>query len=390
MRRRTLVPIGSLAAVLLAVPALPADAAAPELSGTVTLGGVVRAQVPVSWSEVGSDVVVSGTTDASGRYRLPAPAAGTRYIVSVNVRDAATRPRAAVTGFLPTYTGAGPDAVPAAAMVEPATATGGDRALDVAVDAATRVRGSNAAFAKREVRLVTLGGRTTATTTADAKGAWSFLVAPGSYRIVVLGTVRWLDHRSRPFAVPGGETVVVASSPVRSGTISGRRTWRGKPAAKVHVWRQGPTRSEEPDDDPVVTDAKGRYRFAGLKPGRFTVRFGSTGEASDRAPYLPAKRERTVRSGRTTIVDASLVRSAVLDGRFDAPAGAKRYVVQIRRGGATGPLVRSTSLPASTRTAKNPVRASGLRGGTSTVQVVDTTRGTKGRSAETSCRLVRT
>jgi hypothetical protein len=377
VRRRTLIPIGSLAAVLLAVPALPAHAAAPGISGTVTLGGTARAGVPVSVSEPGGDPLAEARTDAAGRYALPAPAAGTRYIVSVNVRDAATRPRAAVAGYLPTWTGAGPDAVPAAALVEPATATGADRALDVAVPAATRVRGANAAFAKREVRLVTLGGRETATTTADAKGAWSFLVAPGSYRIEVFGTVRWLDYRSRAFTVPGGETVVVRSSPVRSGTITGRLTWRGKPVGKVHVWLQGPTRSEEPDDDPVVTDAKGRYRFAGLKPGRFTVRFGNTGEASDRIPYLPAKRERTVRSGRTTVVDAALVRSAVLDGRFDAPSGAKRYVVQIRRGGATGPLVRTTSLPASTRTTKNPVRAAGLRGGTYTVQVVDTARGTK-------------
>jgi hypothetical protein len=372
VHRRTLLTVSALAAALLAVPALPAAAAdSATLTGTVTLGGALQAGVPVAWSAPGSTVLTSTVTDSDGHYFLPAPAAGTPYIVSANVAEPLTRPHAAVPGYLPTYTGAGPDDVPAAALVEPAVSSGTDRTLDLTVPAATRVLGTNAAFAKREVRLMTLGGRQAAATTADAKGAWSFRVAPGSYRIEVLGTVTWLDYRSKPFAVPGGDAVVVRSSPVRAGVIAGRLTAKGRPAAKVHVWLQGPTRGEEPDDDPVRTDAKGRYRFTGLVPGRFTIRFGTTGAVDDHAPYLVGSRERTVRSGRTTVVNAALTRGAVLDGRFDAPHRAKRYTVQIRRGGATGALVRSTSLAASARTAKNPVRAYGLPTGTYTVQAVD-------------------
>lgn len=196
-------------------------------------------------------------------------------------------------------------------------------------------------------------------------------MAPGSYRVAVFGTLRWLDYRSKPFAVPGGDAVVVKSSPTRAGAITGRLTSGGKPAAKVQVWLQGPTRGEEPDDDVVRTDARGRYSIPGLVPGRFTIRFGSTGASTDRTRFVAAQRERTVTAGRTTVVDATLVRGAVLVGRFDAATGSKQYVVQIRRGGATGPIVRTGSFPASARAAKNPVEAFGLPTGTYTVQAVD-------------------
>lgn len=369
MRSHLLVP-GALLAALLLVPAVPATAAAPTLSGTVRLGADVRGGVPVAWFEPGSRVVTSTTTDAQGHYSLPAPPAGTRYVVAANVRGVLTAPRAAVASHLAVYTGAGPDDVPAASLVEPAVATGADRTVDVTAPAATLVRGAHPAFAGRPVRLMTLGGREAASTDADAKGAWSFRVAPGGYRIEVPGTTTWLDYRSKPFAVPGGETVVKRSSPVRAGAIAGRLTWRGKAAAKVRVWLQGPSRSEEPEDDVVRTDASGRFRFAGLLPGRFTVRFGSTGDSNDRTRFVVAKRERTVRAGRTTVVTAALVRGASVDGRFDPADGAKSYTVQLRRGDATGPLARTFSLRAARGTA-NPVQLFGLRGGTYTVQVVD-------------------
>ena len=38
------------------------------------------------------------------------------------------------------------------------------------------------------------------------------------------------------------------------------------------MWLNGPSRTADPDDDPVRTDARGRFRFAGLLPGRFVVR----------------------------------------------------------------------------------------------------------------------
>jgi hypothetical protein len=370
MRSSLLIPGAVLAAVLL-VPAVPATAAAPTLSGTVRLGADTRAGVPVAWFEPGSRVVTATTTDAEGHYALPAPPAGTRYIVAANVRGVLSEPRAAVASHLATYIGAGPDDVPAAALVEPAVSDGGDRDLDVTADAATLVRGAHPAFARRQVRLMTLGGREAATVDADAKGAWSFRAAPGGYRIEVPGTTTWLDYRSKPFAVPGGETVVKRSSPVRAGTIAGRLTWHGKAAAKVRVWLQGPSRSEEPDDDPVRTDASGRFRFPGLLPGRFTVRFGNTGDGDDRTRFVVAKRERTVHAGRTTVVDAALVRGASVDGRFDPADGARTYTVQVRRGDATGPLARTFSRKAARGTAKNPVQLFGLRGGTYTVQVVD-------------------
>lgn len=368
--RRLLLPGAILAAGLL-LPATPAVAAAPTISGTVDLGGGTQPGVPVAWFEPGTKVLTSTTTDAAGHYSLPAPPAGTRYVVAANVSRVLTAPRAFLPSHLPTYTGAGPDDVPAASLVEPAVSTGADRTLDVRVDPATRVTGTNAAFAKRPVRLLTLGGREAATTTADAKGTWSFRVAPGSYRIAVFGTVQWLDYRSKPFAVPGGDTVVVRSVPKRAGTISGRLTAAGRPAAKVRVWLQGPTRGEEPDDDPIRTDRNGRFRAEGLVPGRFTVRFGNTGDGTDRTPYLVGKRTVTVASGRTATVRATLRRGATLDGRFDSAPGGKQYVVQIRRGGATAPLVRTASFPASTRAARNPVAAFGLPTGTYTVQAVD-------------------
>ena len=370
MRSRRLIPAALLAALLL-VPAAPATAAAPTISGTVDLGGGTSGGVPVAWFEPNGKVLTSTTTDASGHYSLPAPPAGSSYIVAANVSRVLTAPRAFLPGSLPAYTGTGPDDVPAASLVEPAVSTGADRTVDITVRPATRVLGTNAAFANRPVRLVTLGGRDTATTTADAKGAWSFRVAPGSYRIAVFGDLRWLDYRSKPFVVPGGDAVVVRSSPTRTGTISGRLTSGGKPAARVQVWLEGPTRGEEPDDDIVRTDAQGRFTIRGLVPGRFTIRFGNTGHTPDRTRFVADAVTRTVTSGRTTAVTASLVRGAVLDGTFDSATGAKQYVVQIRRGGSTGPVVRTGSFPASARTAKNPVEAFGLPTGTYTVQVVD-------------------
>jgi hypothetical protein len=370
MRLSLLVP-GALVATLLVLPAAPASAATPTISGTVVLSGTTQPGVPVAWFEPSSKVLTSTTTDAAGHYSLPAPAAGTRYIVAANVSRVLTAPRAFLASHLPTYTGAGPDDVPAAALVVPATSTGADRTVDIAVPAATRVLGTNAAFANRPVRLLTLGGRETATTTADAKGAWAFRVAPGSYRIGVLGSVQWLDYRSKPFVVPGGDPVVVRSSPQRAGTISGRLTSGGKPAAKVQVWLQGPTRDPEGDIEDTTTDANGRFSLPGLLPARYTVRFGNTGSTVDRVRYVAAKQPVTVTAGRTAVVHASLTRGAVLDGTFDAATGSKQYVVQIRRGGATGTIVRTGSYPASSRAAKNPVEAFGLPTGTYTVQVVD-------------------
>lgn len=370
MHRRTLLSIGALTAALLAVPALPAVAEAPALSGTVRLAGDSRAGVPVAWFAAGGTVVTSTLTDSSGRYSLPAPPAGTRYLVAVNVAAVQTRPRAAVPGFLATYLGDGATTRLAAPLVTPATADGGDRTADVDVRPATGLSGRHEAFAGRVVRLLTASGTETATTTASRTGAWSFQVAPGVYRIAADSTRSWTAYRSQAFPV-GSTAVVKRSAPTRTAVLQGRVTVRGKAVAGVPVRWTGPFEGDEAPERLVRTDSRGRYVLSALVPGRFVVRYGNDGDQNDTSPYVRRSATRTLSPGERETVDVALTRGASVTATVDTSTGARRWSTLLTRDGR---VVRTTARTAYATSSRNTLHLRGLPGGTYVLRATDGTR----------------
>lgn len=369
MRRRILIPIGALAAALLAAPAAPAFAADPVITGTVTLGGAARAGVPVAWFEPGGSVLTSTTTDASGHYSLPAPASGTSYIVAADVATTLSAPHSASRGWLATYAGDGTATAAAAQLVTPAVAGTGDRALDVTVPKATTVRGKDAAFASRTVWLKTLDDRTAASVKASSSGSWSFEAAPGHYRIGARVTTKYLEYRSQPFTV-GVTTVVKGTAPERFATLAGVTTSHGKPIAGVYVTRVVAAESETVEDV-TRTDSHGRFRFTGVVPGAYVLRFGAGDMAKASASdWIASSRRGTTASGRTTTLHVGVHRGAEIIASFSAARTADDYGLLLER--TDGTLLRSARFvnhPGKT----NRVKQVGLGKGTYLLELTDRT-----------------
>ena len=356
MRRR--VSLLAAGALLLLLPSAPAIAAEPTLSGVVALGGAPSGGVPVAWFTPGSSTVTTTRTDIDGRFSMPAPPAGTRYLIAANVDDLLTQPHTANARFVPAFVGAGPDAedVAAAPLVQPAVAGGGSRTVSMDVGRTTVVRGVDTAFAGSPVMLRTMNDEVADVVTAGSTGAWSFRVTPGDYRLTVDAHEGWLAYRSAAVHV-GATTLEVRTRPTRTaalrGTVEGPD---GRPLKGAFVSIAGPEGIAYPWRTEVRTDRRGRYVLGGLAPARYRVSIVGPGPS----PFIVQHRTITVPAAAQVRLDAGLRRGATLTATVqvasirtswqavleDAHGAVVRTAASLVHVGSTRTPLSFTALPA--------------------------------------------
>jgi len=102
-----------------------------------------------------------------------------------------------------------------------------------------------------------------------------------------------------------------------AATVGGRVTIGGKPAARVVVILYGYGGSTGSGTFAGETDAKGRFKIAGLAPGAYEIRpHAYVFVLPNQSPYAGANRRIVVRAGETIDdISIELVRGAVVTGR---------------------------------------------------------------------------
>jgi hypothetical protein len=146
--------------------------------------------------------------------------------------------------------------------------------------------------------------------------------------------------------VLGALVLLLAAQPQPSGTISGRVTEQrsGQPLPRIVVTLVSPDQSRTE----VVTDADGKYRFSGLKPGKYAVGAGpdehrSTylrqwyGEAAPADAFAsPQRLKIELAASENTSVDIPLTRALAIEGRITNPWDEPMANVEVLVSGADG------------------------------------------------------
>ena len=220
-----------------------------------------------------------------------------------------------------------------------APALGQEQAKSATGSVAGRVTVSQAPAPGIEVQLLKPGrGRperaAVAKTTTDKRGRYRFAgVEPGEYHVLptaqTLLVLDRVDYNNQP-----GKRVIVTAGESAGGvdfdllppsSISGRVTDAdGEPVAGIAVMLQSDSSHHvtPADRKPVVTDAQGGYRAAGIPPGRYFVSAGD-----DR--FFSALRRDDNRYAKTFHPDAADQRKAA---EVEVPAGGEATGVDIRVG----------------------------------------------------------
>lgn len=221
-----------------------------------------------------------------------------------------------------------------------ASAFGQEQAKIATGSVAGRVTASQSPAPRIEVQLLKPGrdhtGRTAAVakTTTDKRGRYRFAgVEPGEYHVLPASeTLLVLDRID--YNRPGKKVIVAAGESAGGvdfdlsppGAISGRVTDAdGEPVAGIAIRLQSDSSHHvtTADHKPVVTDAQGGYRAAGIPPGRYFVSVGA-----DRF-FSPAKDDDGGRYAETFHPDAADRGKAA---EVEVPAGGEATGVDIRVG----------------------------------------------------------
>jgi hypothetical protein len=154
--------------------------------------------------------------------------------------------------------------------------------------------------------------------------------------------------------VLGALVLLLAAQPQPSGTISGRVTEQrsGQPLPRIVVTLVSSDRSQVDE----VTDADGRYRFSGLKPGKYAVGAGPGehratylhqwyGEAAPAGAFGSAPRLNVeLNAGENkSPVDIALTRGMAIEGRITNPWDEPMANVEVLVSGADGRTVYARS-----------------------------------------------
>lgn len=357
--RPALAVLATCASLLLVVPASSAGTAEaagaaaadvarptpPPTKGFVT-GRVLSADgkpvvgalvTGVRFSDLGLPVdrteekLVLARTDSQGRFRLPQ--LRERYLVRVcdeQDRNQDCDREAATKTFAPTYVG--PDGaryswVKHTRLFSPKPAgrsLGVVRAKVSAVLTGTFREGGP----YRSVHLTRGDGSIADTVQTDEAGRYRFEVAPGRYRVEAdrhegLRTVATLPgFRSGRLALKAGANPAVSFRTHDAGVLRGIVTAGGKPVADQFL------AVLEQDGDfaaGVVTDPKGRYVVASLKPGGYTVNV-----PNGVSRHLPVTRTVDVSKGSPTRADLKLVAGGVIKLAVADPGGNGAVDIEVR------------------------------------------------------------
>jgi hypothetical protein len=280
------------AALLLAgmAPASTASAASAQVAGVVVDGATPQGGILVGWYQPSTGAKGTTTSDATGHYVLPIPAAGAPpYVLYTNLDlgpadldDFQEDPAPVNSVYIGTFYGQGaaPQAVDAKysfQQLTPFSSAGGPGSeVTLPITRPGTIAAVVTAFAGEEVTLANSVGGVVTTTKAGRDGRFSFTgLVPGRY------TIR-SDYESfgplNEVTVVAGQTTSIDLGPQHTGTITGVVRHGRKALNGRRLGLEVTARSTTGESFAVssTVDSRGRYSIAGLPPGNHRVRVSTS------------------------------------------------------------------------------------------------------------------
>lgn len=324
------------------VPASAANALETTLTGVLSDSSGPREDLVVGWVEA-DDFSNLGTvrSTADGSYSLDIPDdIGDFYLFANLELNADGGGSALLTDYTGEFFGASGERDFLHQGVTPySVAPPGP--LDITLTPSGGVAGMVPAYAGGSATLKTLGGTTLGYTGIDDQGQFGFSgLVPGRYRVEAQVSETNAHNLSAAFEVESGETTDIGVgtgvdiAPVAAriaGVVKNGSTVL--PNVDVEVYEKIFTRFPVDEIDYPVssdrTDSKGRYSFAGLNPGDYTIVFRTWAKQAGKSfvPELLAVPGLEALESRS--VTTSLASAGIVTGKVKITPGASFFRVKI-------------------------------------------------------------
>ena len=323
-------------------PVLPAAAADSLLAGVLSGTSGPQEGLAIGWVEADDfSNTQTVTAEEDGTYSLPIPDDIGEFFLFTNFAVGPDGGGAALDSeYTGEFFGPGGQRDFLRQGVSPfSTVPSGP--LDFTLTPAGSIAGVLPTYAGDGVTLQTLGGTTVDSTGIDGEGEFGFsALVPGEYRLLAWvegGNVR---APSPSFTVQPGETTAVGEgteadvAPVEariSGVVKNGSTLL--PNIDVDVYES--IFADFPIDEvdyPVAedrTDSKGRYSFAALNPGDYTLVFTSYSKTAGKSYVRELVEVRDLEALESRTVTGRLASAGLVTGKVKKTTGAAFFFVDI-------------------------------------------------------------